>query len=205
MSITIQPSAANTSAQAFSDIWLSPTVVTQTMEAELPSFLGAYDQIIATLTVSCPPGGCGELDRVAYIEARDKEGNWVEIIRYVTPYGVACFHSIDLTDYMSILQGKTAFRATCPTMDNGYMYTLNLDYRSGTLQYPYSRVAQVWREVFPFGDYANLQPVLNFQYNYPDNSEASRLKLVSTGHGWGDLNTGNAAEFYYATHESYVD
>lgn len=205
MSITIQPAATNTSAQAFSDIWLSPTVVTQTVEAELPSFLGAYDQIIATLTVSCPPGGCGEWDRVAYFEARDKEGNWVEIIRYITPYGVACSHSIDLTDYMSILQGKTAFRATCPTMDNGYMYTLNLDYRSGTLQYPYSRVAQVWREVFPFGDYANLQPVPNFEYTYPDNAEASRLKLVSTGHGWGDLNTGNAAEFYNATHDIYVN
>lgn len=205
MSITIQPSATNTSAEAFSDIWLSPTVITQTAEAELPSFLGAYDQIIATLTVSCPPGGCGEWDRVAYFEARDKEGNWVEIIRYITPYGVACSHSIDLTDYMSILQGKTAFRATCPTMDNGYMYTLNLDYRSGNVAYPYSRVAQVWREIFPFGDYANLQPVPNFQYEYPDNAEASRLKLVSTGHGWGDLNTGNAAEFYNATHDIYVN
>jgi len=205
MSITIQPAASNTSTTAFSDIWLSPTMYTQTMEAELPSFLGAYDQIIATLTVSCPPGGCGEWDRVAYIEARDKEGNWVEIIRYVTPYGVACSHSIDLTDYMSILQGKTTFRASCPTLDNGYMYTLDFNYRSGTVPYPYSRVAQVWREVFPFGDYANLQPVPNFEYNYPDNTEASRLKLVSTGHGWGDLNTGNAAEFYNATHDIYVN
>lgn len=205
VSISIQPAASNSSAQAFKDIWLNPTQITQTAEANLPSFLGAYDQIIATLNVHCPTGGCGEWDRVAYFEAQDKEGNWVEIIRYITPYGVACSHSIDLTDYMSILQGKTAFRATCPTLDNGFLYDLTLDYRSGTPAYLYSRVKEVWREIFPFGDYANLQPVSDFQYEYPENTVASRLKLVSTGHGWGDLNTSNAAEFYNATHDIYVN
>ncbi|HOP12498.1 MAG TPA: peptide-N-glycosidase F-related protein [Lentimicrobium sp.] len=205
MSISIQPAATNASVQAFKDIWLNPTQITQTAEANLPSFLGAYDQIIATLNVHCPTGGCGAWDRVAYFEAQDKEGNWVEIIRYITPYGVACSHSIDLTDYMSILQGKTAFRATCPTLDNGFLYDLTLDYRSGTPAYLYSRVKEVWREIFPFGDYANLQPVADFQYEYPENTVGSRLKLVSTGHGWGDLNTSNAAEFYNATHDIYVN
>lgn len=205
MSISIQPAATNTSVQAYKDIWLNPTQITQTAEANLPSFLGAYDQIIATLNVHCPSGGCGEWDRVAYFEAQDKEGNWVEIIRYITPYGVACSHSIDLTDYMSILQGKTAFRATCPTLDNGFLYDLTLDYRDGTPAYLYSRVKEVWREIFPFGDYANLQPVTDFQYEYPENTVASRLKLVSTGHGWGDLNTSNAAEFYNATHDIYIN
>ncbi|MBW6491990.1 MAG: T9SS type A sorting domain-containing protein [Lentimicrobium sp.] len=205
VSISILPSATNVSVEAYKDIWLNPTVTTQTMEAELPSFLGAYDQIIATLNVHCPPGGCGEWDRVAYFEAMDKEGNWVEIIRYITPYGVACIHSIDLTDYMSVLQGKTTFRATCPTLDNGFMYDLTLDYRAGTVPHLYSRVKEAWREIFPFGDYANLQPVPDFQYEFPENTVAAKLKLVSTGHAWGDLNTSNAAEFYNATHDLYVN
>ena len=205
ISINVTSSATDVSKTAYKDIWLSPSVSTQTMEAELPSFLGAYNQIIATLNVHCPPGGCGEWDRVAYFEAMDKEGNWVEIIRYITPYGVACSHSIDLTDYMSVLQGKTAFRATCPTLDNGFMYDLTLDYTAGTPAYLYSRVQEVWREIFPFGDYANLQPVPDFQYDFPDNTLASKLKLLSTGHGWGDLNTSNAAEFYNAIHDLYVN
>ncbi|HAH58740.1 MAG TPA: hypothetical protein DCL86_11380 [Bacteroidales bacterium] len=204
-SINITSSATDITKIAYKDIWLSPSVSTQTMEAELPSFLGAYNQIIATLNVHCPPGGCGEWDRVAYFEAKDKEGNWIEIIRYITPYGVACSHSIDLTDYMSILQGKTAFRASCPTLDNGFMYDLTLDYTAGTPAYPYSRIQEVWHEIFPFGDYANLQPVPDFQYEFPDNTVASRLKLLSTGHGWGDLNTSNAAEFYNATHDILVN
>lgn len=205
VSISVVPAATNVSVEAYKDIWLSPTVSTQTMEANLPSFLGAYDQIIATLNVHCPPGGCGEWDRVAYFEAQDKEGNWVEIIRYVTPYRVACSHSIDLTDYMSVLQGKTKFRASCPTLDNGYMYDLTLDYRAGTVPHLYSRVKEAWREIFPFGDYANLQPVPDFQYEFPENTVTAKLKMVSTGHGWGDLNTGNAAEFYNATHDLYVN
>lgn len=205
VSVTIVPESSNNSAVAFNNIWLNPTSYTETVEASLPSFLGAYDQIIGTLNVHCPTGGCGEWDRVAYFEAKDKEGNWIEIIRYITPYGVACSHTIDLTDYMSVLQGKTAFRATCPTLDNGFLYDLTLDYRAGTPAYPYSNVKQIWREIFPFGDYANLQPVPDAGYTFPENTMASKLKLVSSGHGWGTLNTGNAAEFYNATHDIYVN
>ena len=35
--------------------------------------------------------------------------------------------------------------------------------------------------------------------------KAATLKLVSTGHGWGNLNTGNAAEFYNATHHVWLN
>ena len=31
------------------------------------------------------------------------------------------------------------------------------------------------------------------------------LKVINTGHGWGDLNTGNASEFYEATHKIKVN
>jgi hypothetical protein len=203
--IQVMADAVDMSAQAFKDIWISPTVTTQEMVAELPCYLGAFDKITATLTVHCPPGGCGAWDRVAYLEAQDHEGNWFEIIRYITPYGVACSHDIDLTDYMSILQGKVKFRLTCGTLDNGFMYDLDLEYRAGTPSHKYSRVAQIWHEIFPFGDYADMQPVDTVDYTFPETAVASKLKLVSTGHGWGDLNTGNAAEFYNATHNIWVN
>ena len=38
-----------------------------------------------------------------------------------------------------------------------------------------------------------------------DNVEAAKLRLTTTGHGWGNNNTGNAAEFYYATHNLAVN
>ena len=190
---------------AADNVWINPSNVTQVVEAELPSFVGAFDQITATMTVSCPTGGCGEWDRVASVEAMGIEGRWFEIIRYITPYGVACSHNIDLTDYMSLLQGKIKLRFSCQTLDNGFVYKITLNYNAGTPDHLYSSVYNIWHDIYPFGDYANLQPVENVSFTFPDNAVASTLKLVSTGHGWGDLNTGNAAEFYNATHHIWVN
>ncbi len=205
VNIAIVPTAEDMEVEAVSDILLNTYVATATVEAELPSYLGAFDKITATLEVRCPTGGCGEWDRVASVDAKGHDGRWFEIIRYITPYGVPCAHTIDLTDYMSILQGKISFRVNCGTLDNGYLYFLTLNYREGTPAHKYSYLTQVWKEIFPFGDYANMQPVDTFAYQFPPNTVASKLKLVSTGHGWGTLNTSNAAEFYNATHKIWVN
>ncbi len=190
---------------AVDDVWLNPGNVEEVVEADLPSFTGAFSQIQGTLELTCPPGGCGEWDRVAYIEAQAPSGEWIEIIRYITPYGVSCSHAIDLTDYAWILQGKTKFRLSCMTSDNGYYWDLSLLYTPGTPEYPHSFVSNVWREVYPFGDYANLQPVPEEHVTFPEETEAATMKLVSTGHAWGNLNTANAAEFYEATHHIWVN
>jgi hypothetical protein len=191
--------------QAVDGVWLNTSTPSVTVDAELPSYMGAFNEIVATLTVSCPDGGCGEWDRVASIDARGHDGKWVEIIRYITPYGVPCSHTIELTDYMSILQGKVSFRVNCATLDNGYLYDLTFDFIEGSPAHNYSVIGNIWWETFQFGDYANLQPVENVNYTFPANTEAATMKLVSTGHGWGDLNTGNAAEFYEATHHIWVN
>ncbi len=205
VNINIASNASNVEVTAAEGIWLNPAVVTQTAEATLPSFLGAYDQVIATLEVTCPTGGCGEWDRVASVDAKSHEGEWFEIIRYITPYGVPCSHTIDLTDYISLFSGKVSFRFNCATLDNGFVYKLKLNYRAGNPQYLYSSIQQIWKDAYPFGDYANLQPVPDQIFQFPSNTVASKLKLVSTGHGWGNLNTGNAAEFYNATHHIWVN
>lgn len=205
VNINIVAAATDMEVVAAENVWLSPNNVSEVVTAELPSYLGAFDQVTATLSVTCPPGGCGEWDRVASVDARGHDGQWFEIIRYITPYGVPCSHVIDLTDYISLLQGKVDFRFNCSTLDNGYYYALTLNYSQGIPEYLYSSIYEVWNEVYPFGDYADLQPVENWNFEFPENAVASTLKLVSTGHGWGDLNTGNAAEFYDATHHLWVN
>ncbi len=190
---------------AVDDVWLNTSNTSVVVDAELPSYMGAFDEIIATLEVTCPTGGCGEWDRVASLDARGHNGEWVEIIRYITPYGTACSHLIDLTDYMSILQGKVSFRVNCATLDNGYLYDLTLNFNAGSPLHNYSNIDVIWWETYQFGDYANLQPVENVIYTFPDNAQSSTLKLVSSGHGWGDLNSQNAAEFYEATHHVWIN
>lgn len=205
VAINIAPAATNMDVVAVQDVLINTANNSKVVTAELPSFLAAFDTIMATLTVSCPAGGCGEWDRVAWIEARGHDGEWYEIIRYITPYGKACSHTINLTDYAMVLRGKIDFRVNCETLDNGYVYDLNLTYKAGTPPYKYSFMQKVWNDTYQFGDYANLQPVELFDYEFPANTEAAKLKLVSTGHGWGSLNTSNAAEFYNATHSIWVD
>jgi len=205
VNINIVANASDMEVLAVDDVWINTSNTSIVVDAELPSYLGAFEQISATLEVSCPEGGCGEWDRVASLDARGHDGKWIEIIRYITPYGVPCSHDIDLTDYMSILQGKVSFRVNCATLDNGYLYSLTLNFNEGSPEFNYSKIDIIWHETYQFGDYANLQPVENYNHTFAPNTEASVLKLVSSGHGWGDLNTGNAAEFHDDTHHIWVN
>jgi hypothetical protein len=93
----------------------------------------------------------------------------------------------------------------CGTLDNGYVYKLTLNYNAGIPAHPYSTVKTIWWKSYPFGDYANQQPVEPVNVVFPWATAEAKLKLVSTGHGWGDLNTSNAAEFYDATHHLHVN
>jgi len=205
VSINIVPETTDIEVLACDSVLLNTATATRTVTAELPSFLGAFDNVTATLEVKCPDGGCGEWDRVASVDARGPDGQWFEIIRYITPYSKACSHNIDLTDYISLLLGMVEFRFNCGTLDNGYYYSLTLNYSQGTPEYLYSSIYEVWNEIYPFGDYENLQPVEDWTFTFPEDVVAAKLKLVSSGHGWGDLNTGNAAEFYNATHHIWVN
>ncbi len=205
VNINIVPDVVDMEILAVDGVWLNPSIPSVTVDAELPSYMGAFSQISGTLELNCPDGGCGEWDRVASIDARGHDGKWVEIIRYITPYGVACSHTIDLTDYMSILQGKVSFRVNCGTLDNGYLWSLKLNYSEGSPQYNYSVIDNIWDSTYAFGDYANLQPVDDVSHIFSEEAEAATLKLVSTGHGWGNLNTSNAAEFYEATHHIWIN
>ncbi len=205
VSINIVETASDMEVLAFEGQWCNTSTPQITLDAELPSYMGAYDEVIATMSVTCPPGGCGEWDRVASIDAKGHDGQWFEIIRYITPYSTACSHVIDLTDYMSILQGKVSFRINSPTLDNGYEYNMTINFNAGTPAYPYSTISTIWWETFQFGDYANMQPVPDKYFSFPEDAVAAKLKLVSTGHGWGDLNSLNAAEFYQATHDIIIN
>lgn len=205
VNFTVIPDTVDQDVIAAQGILLNTDVNTVTVDAQLPVFVGAFDKITATLQVTCPTGGCGIYDRVASVDARGHDGKWIEIIRYITPFGVSCSHNVDLTDYMSLLSGKISFRINCSTYDNGYLYKLTLHYGGGYPAHCYSNIYEIWNQSYPFGDMANLQPVEPFDFTYPGNAVAAKLKLVSTGHGWGDNNTSNAAEFYNATHHIWIN
>lgn len=197
--------AEQTFVYATEDVWVNGDFPSKTVEADLPSYIGAFDKITGSLYIDCPTGGCDPWDRVSSIEAQGKNGEWYEIIRYLTPYGVSCQSEIDLTDFASLLKGKTKFRVNLATQGNGFLYSLELNYQGGTPVNPYSTIQKLWNQTYQFGDIANLQPTEELTLNFPDSTKSAKIKLVSSGHGWGENNTGNAAEFQENTHHVWVN
>lgn len=208
--LNLVSSASSQTVQVFQDVVIDFGSTAREFEAyyELPQSVGMYDMITANLDVSCPAvtGGCDDWDRYATIQVLDPKGEWVEIIRYITPYGVPCNHSIEVTDYAYLLQGIVKFRVFIDTWGTGgWNINLSLDYNAGTPDYKYNYVKAFWANVYDFGNFANLQPVEQFSHTFSPNTLSAKLKLMITGHGWGASNTGNAAEFFNATHHIHVD
>lgn len=173
-----------------------------------PQFVGAYNSIDAFLDVACPaiPGGCDDWDRWAFIDVKAPDGNWIQLIRYITPYGVACSHELNVTDYASLLQGEVEMRVFIDTWGTGgWQLTLDTHYTEGAPTYPYSEVVEIWDDSYWFGNPDDLQPVPTAQVEIPELIAASHLRVSNTGHNWGANNTGNAAEFYNATHYFDID
>ena len=176
----------------------------------LPQFVGHYESIVAHLQVTCPvlngKVDCDDWDRVAWIEAQGVDGQWHEIVRFITSYRKACNHHIDVTEFASYLQGEVPLRMYIETWGSGgWEITLDFEYVSGLPQFLYTEPVPLWDGVFPFGDPARLQPLDTLTADIPSDVAAMSLRIVNTGHGWGDNNTDNAAEFYEATHKVLVN
>lgn len=205
LTFNLASGASDIIATATDQAWVKGDISVVIQESDLPSHIGAYDRIIGKLNIECPTGGCDPWDRVSHVEVQGKNGEWYEIIRYLTPYGVACNSEIDLTDFSSLLLGKTKFRVSLGTQGNGFLYTLTLEYRAGAPANAYSFIQKIWNNTYQFGDMANLQPYEHRTATLDNNAQAAKIKLVATGHGWGDNNTGNAAEFQRNIHHIWVN
>ena len=174
----------------------------------LPQSVGIYASILANFSVSCPniSGGCDDWDRLCWVQIQNPAGEWVELIRYITPYGIGCNHSIDVTDFDSLLQGTIPFRVYIDTWGTGgWNINLNLEFVQGSPAYKYTLVDEICEGYYNFGDMSNLQPVPVRTVNIPQNTEAMNFRLITTGHGCGSNNSGNAAEFYYAVHKLKIN
>lgn len=176
----------------------------------LPQYVGHYENIMAHLYVTCPvlnnKVDCDDWDRVGWVEIQTPDGQWHEIIRYVTSYRTPCNHHIDVTEFASYLQGEVPMRMCIETWGSGgWEITLDLEYISGQSQFLYTEPVPLWNGVFPFGDPSRLQPLDTLTASIPEDVAAMSLRIVTTGHGWGQNNSSNAAEFYRAYHKVLVN
>lgn len=193
------------------DLVCTPSAQTVRGEYALPSHVGVFNNIMAHYDHNCVNGNCDAYDRVGGVRVRNYRGEWMELFRYITPFGKQCEDDLDITDYTSVLQGLVEFELYFETWSgSGYNPNLTFTYTKGSPEYLYADVKEIWSGIFSFGDYANQQPVPVVDYAFGDKAQAAKLKITTTGHNWssgqnGTYNTGNAAEFYEATHHILIN
>ena len=195
------------------DLVCDPSHHHVTGEYPLPSHVGAFNHIEAYYEHNCVNDHCDSYDRVGGMKVRNYRGEWVELFRYVTNFGIPCQDDLDVSDFTSLLQGLVEFEYYMESWSgSGYNPNLVFTFTKGTPQYLYVDVDEIWFGIFSFGDYANQQPVPVVDYHFSNKAQAASLKLITTGHNWSSAqiggnayNTGNAAEFYETTHHILVN
>ena len=201
----------NISVTAFDgDLVVSPSKQYAYKDYAFPTHVGAFNKINLVYNHNCA-GTCDPYDRVGYCRVKNYRGEWVELYRYVTPFGGECDDKLDVTDYTSLLQGLVEFELYFQTWDGqGYNPTAIFDMTKGTPEYKYVDMNEIWYGIYDFGDYRNQQPIPEIHYTFSEDVEKANLKLITTGHNWssgnnGAYNTGNAAEFYEGTHNIIIN
>ena len=180
-------------------------------EYALPSHVGAFSAINAHYDHQCYNNSCDPYDHVGYVRVKNHRGEWVELFRYCTSFGKECDDDMDVTDYSSLLQGLVEFEVYYEIWYNWcYSPILTFNMQKGTPDYLYSDVQPIWFGKYEFGDYLNQQPVPERNVVFAEGAEEAHLKMITTGHNFsntsgGAYNTGNAAEFYEATHHVFVN
>ncbi|MBR5912574.1 MAG: T9SS type A sorting domain-containing protein [Bacteroidales bacterium] len=193
------------------DLVVGPGQQTNYGEYAFPTHVNAFNAINLHYQHNCVNGNCDSYDRVGYCRVKNYRGEWVELYRYVTPFGVQCEDNLDVTDFTSLLQGLVEFEVYCQTWTgSGYNPTAIFEYTKGTPDYPYVDMLELWFGAFDFGDYDNPCPIPSRRVEFEPSVEKANLRLVTTGHNWssgtnGNYNTGNAAEFYEATHNIKIN
>lgn len=189
----------------------SPSQHSARSEYAFPSHVGAFNNIMAHFDYNCVNGNCDTYDRVGGVKIRNYRGEWIELFRYITPFGVQCSDDVEVTDYTSMLQGLVEMEYYMELWNgSGSNPNLIFTFTKGTPDYLYVDVDEIWFGTFSFGDYANQQPVPTVDYHFNTNAAEAKLKITTTGHNWSSgtdntFNTGNAAEFYEATHHIFVN
>lgn len=175
-----------------------------------PTHVNAFNAINMHYDHNCV-GSCDPYDRVGYCRIKNFRGEWMELFRYVSPFGVECTDDQDVTDFTTMLQGLVEFELYFQTWTgDGYNPTAIFEYTKGTPEYSYIDMTELWNGSYAFGDYENRCPVPARNVTFDQGVGKANLRLVTTGHKWssgtnGNYNTGNAAEFYEATHNIKIN
>jgi hypothetical protein len=182
------------------------------IDAKFPES-GTYEKITLHLALECPDGKCDAWDRFGTLGVVTKKGDKpendtvVEVMRYMTPYGVGGAWDLDVTDLRPLLKGAITLRAFIDTWvgpgspyGNGWSLTASFEMKGGVPEREAVAVIPIWlMHSGVYGDPAKPM-AMSFpaQTITPPTATSFALRTFITGHGQG--NSENCAEFCAREH-----
>lgn len=183
---------------------------------QFPSNPDKISEILMYVKLECPQGGCGAWDVFANIKVKDKAtNNWLELGRYITPYGVSNIQRVDgfvfdVTDFKSLLQGSVSLKAFIEVWTaEGWEITVNFKITEDHPEYKYSKVISLIdysknSQQIPYGESIPENIQLSGDVAIPNNTEKAKLRTIISG--WGhatpnDVGGRGCAEWCFRMHE----
>jgi hypothetical protein len=131
----------------------------------------------------------------------------VEIARAITPFGEAVGLWFDVSDYSDLLRDSVTLYTMVCGYSNGWEVTTDFYFIEGEPFLEPYRLVNLWNGTWQYGNSANpidshLQPI-----SVPGDTTAgfARIRLITTGHGFGGDPNPEVAEFYDVTHHLLVN
>jgi hypothetical protein len=219
-SLTISTAHADLLVNTFDQLYHS-WVTTQIDTFDFPTEDLSITSITLQYTIGCPtaPGDCDPWDRLGHIYIYEPETDSTliahELARIITPYDITgggypgtCAWELDVTDFGHLLQGQVILGSQIGTWigePDGWLVTVDFFFEEGAADLEPCGVETLWLHNSAW--YGNPdQPFTDFvppvTITVPEDIEAVKLRITTTGHGQG--NTSNAAEFSEMLHSVFV-
>lgn len=180
------------------------------------------EKIEMYVRLRCPAEvGCNAWDMYANVRIWHEESErWLEIGRYITPYGVDNHQRgdrgfvIDVTDFKSMLTGRVTLQSFIEVWgSDGWLVSIDFGVFEGTPDYEYYAIENVldyglWSLAgVPYGEDHDFE--LERTISVPESAELITMRTTITG--WGhatpaDPGTGRrCAEWCFRTHDVVID
>lgn len=177
----------------------------QKVDVILPEYNPEFEKVTLEFALRCPSNKCDAWDRLGTFGVIDEKGRYLELFRFITPYGIGAKWTADLSDFLPILEGKNTFRIFIDTwvgpghpQGNGWLVDASLRYDKG---YTNKRAIFVYpiltMEDIIYGD-PNRSTNREVILKNIERASSARLHTIITGHGQG--NSENCAEFCLKNH-----
>jgi hypothetical protein len=156
-----------------------------TAELDLPPKNWAFGRVVMKIRIH---GGSrwDEWDRCADVGVERSDGGALKLVRFITSYKTPCHWEVDVTDFRSLLAGRTRFFINAGTIyeDKGFLMSVDLDFHPGRPERFARKVIPLWcgtvryqSDADPFGGFYEDRTI-----EIGEETIAARLHLVHTGH-----------------------